>query len=173
MPYTYEYPRPSVTLDCVTLGVENEDIKVLLIKRGKEPFKGEYALPGGFLEMDESPGNGCLREMEEETSLKLKGLLQIGAFGEVNRDPRGRVISIAFLSVIKGAREVKGSSDAASARWFNLNSLPETAFDHREIIDKAIETLKLNLQNAGKGKWPSLSGDEISILRTRLGLNNK
>ena len=137
MTYTYKYPRPAVTADCVVITNESEP-KVLLIERGFDPFKGCWAIPGGFLNMDETTEQCAIRELEEETGLVIKNIRQIGAYSKVDRDPRGRSITVAYLAVIDSPCEVKGQDDAAKAQWFPLNALPELAFDHDEIMKDAI-----------------------------------
>ncbi len=136
MSYTYEYPRPAVTADCVVIAKENEP-KVLLIQRGNEPFKGQWAFPGGFMNMDETTEQCAVRELEEETGLKVNEIKQIGAYSKVDRDPRGRTVTVAYLVVIDKAEAVKGGDDAAKAQWFPLSALPKLAFDHEEIIKDA------------------------------------
>ena len=138
MPYTYKYPRPAVTADCVVITSEEEP-RVLLIERGEEPFKGCWAIPGGFLNMDETTEQCAIRELEEETGLKVTDLQQIGAYSKVDRDPRGRTISVAYLAVIDKPAEVRGLDDAAKAEWFDLSALPELAFDHADIMRDAIK----------------------------------
>ena len=136
MSYTYEYPRPAVTADCVVIAKENEP-KVLLIQRGNEPFKGQWAFPGGFMNMDETTDQCAVRELEEETGLKVNKIKQIGAYSKVDRDPRGRTVTVAYLVVIDKAEAVKGSDDAAKAQWFPISALPKLAFDHEEILKDA------------------------------------
>ncbi len=138
MAYTYEYPRPAVTADCVVITKEAEP-KVLLIERGGEPFKGCWALPGGFMNMDETTEQCAFRELEEETGLKIGEVHQIGAYSRVDRDPRGRTITVAYLAVVDAPMAVKGQDDAAKAQWFPLSALPELAFDHEEIMRDAIK----------------------------------
>lgn len=145
MNYTYEYPRPAVTADVVAITKEEEP-KVLLIQRGFEPYKGCWALPGGFLEMDETTEECAIRELEEETGLKLDGMIQIGAYSKVDRDPRGRTITVAYLTIIDNPLKVIGQDDAAKAEWFPINTLPSLAFDHDEIMNDAI-TMYHSLQN--------------------------
>ena len=141
--YTYDYPRPAVTADCVVFGCDGQDIKVLLIERGNDPYRGCWAIPGGFLNMDETAEQCALRELKEETGLDLHSAEQIGAYSDVDRDPRGRVITIAFYALTT-VSEVKGSDDAAKAQWFSLNDLPPLAFDHKLIMHDAIQ--KLNIE---------------------------
>ena len=136
MDYTYKYPRPAVTADCVV--ITNEPLpKVLLIQRGADPFKGAWAFPGGFMNMDETTEECAIRELEEETGLKVATVHQIGAYSKVDRDPRGRTITVAYLAIIDSPEEVKGQDDAANAAWFNLTDLPHLAFDHYDIIKDA------------------------------------
>ena len=141
MAYTYKYPRPAVTADCVVITKEAEP-NVLLIERGADPYKGCWAFPGGFLNMDETTEQCAVRELEEETGLKIQELQQIGAYSKVDRDPRGRTITVAYLAVIDSPCEVIGQDDAAKAQWFPLDALPDLAFDHDEIMKDAIEAFK-------------------------------
>lgn len=136
MAFTYDYPRPAVTADCVVIAKENEP-KVLLIQRGNEPFKGCWAFPGGFMNMDETTEQCAVRELEEETGLKVTEIKQIGAYSKVDRDPRGRTVTVAYLVVIDKAKAVKGGDDAAKAQWFPISGLPKLAFDHEEIMKDA------------------------------------
>ena len=141
MAYTYKYPRPAVTADCIVITKEAEP-KVLLIERGGEPFKGCWALPGGFMNMDETTEQCAFRELEEETGLKIGEVHQIGAYSRVDRDPRGRTITVAYLAVVDAPIAVIGQDDAAKAQWFPLSALPELAFDHDEIMRDAIKKYK-------------------------------
>lgn len=138
MAYTYKYPRPAVTADCVVITGESNP-KVLLIERGDNPFKGCWAFPGGFLNMDETTEQCAVRELEEETGLVVEHLYQIGAYSRVDRDPRERTITVAYLTMIESPCEVKGQDDAAKAQWFQLDSLPSLAFDHEDIIKDAVD----------------------------------
>lgn len=137
MSYTYKYPRPAVTTDCVVFTKEEEP-KVLLIQRGNEPYKGCWAFPGGFMNMEETAEECTVRELKEETGLTVNQIQQIGAYSKVNRDPRGRTISIAYLAVVDAPIAVSGMDDAAKAAWFPLSSLPDLAFDHQDIMADAI-----------------------------------
>ena len=125
----------AVTVDAVIFYRKADNLNVLLIKRKNEPFRDQWALPGGFLEENEPMEEGAKRELEEETGLKIEKLQQVGAFGTPGRDPRGRTISIAFVGLIYDEPKLKASDDALEVKWFNLNDLPDLAFDHSEIIN--------------------------------------
>ena len=137
MSYTYKYPRPAVTTDCVVFTKEEEP-KVLLIQRGNEPYKGCWAFPGGFMNMEETAEECAVRELKEETGLTVNQIRQIGAYSKVDRDPRGRTVSIAYLAIVDTPTAVSGMDDAAKAAWFPLASLPDLAFDHQDIMADAI-----------------------------------
>ena len=139
--YTYDYPRPAVTTDCVIFGYDGKELKVLLIERGIEPFKGCWAFPGGFLNMDEDALAGARRELKEETGLENAFIEQFHTFSEPGRDPRGRVITIAHYALVK-IQEVEGGDDAAQARWFPIGEVPTLAFDHDRILRMAMSRLK-------------------------------
>ena len=141
MEYTYKYPRPAVTADCVVMTKESEP-RVLLIERGFDPFKGCWAFPGGFLNMDETTEQCSIRELEEETGLKVEEIIQIGAYSKVDRDPRGRTITVAYLAIVDAPKDVSGQDDAAKAQWFPIDALPSLAFDHEEIMQDAIALYK-------------------------------
>lgn len=130
----------AITVDSVVFKEVQNGYDLLLIRRKNEPFKNQWSLPGGFLEMDEALETGALRELKEETGLNLQKLQQVGAFGALGRDPRGRTISVAFAGKINNSGEVKGGDDAEDAQWFSLDDLPDLAFDHSDII-KAATTL--------------------------------
>lgn len=139
--YQYKYPHPSVTTDCVIFGFDGNKLQVLLVKRGIEPYKGKWAFPGGFLKLDESAREGALRELREETGLTDAYIKQLHTFSEPERDPRERVITIAYYALVKIA-EVKGGDDAEDAQWFTIDDVPSLAFDHDRILRKAIEELR-------------------------------
>lgn len=148
MPYTYEYPRPALTVDCVVFGLEASELKVLLIERDLEPFKGRWALPGGFVNMEETLEQAALRELQEETGLRDLYLEQLYTFGQVDRDPRGRVISVAYYALVDPrGLTLKASSDARQARWFPVSQLrgsggTRLAFDHEKILEVALRRLR-------------------------------
>lgn len=142
--YCYKYPHPAVTTDCVVFGFDGHSLNILLIERGGEPYKGCWAFPGGFMNIDESAEQGAMRELSEETGLELKYLKQFGTFTAVNRDPRERVITIAFYALARKSN-VKGGDDAAKAQWFPLDEVPPLAFDHDYILRKATEQLKKDI----------------------------
>lgn len=141
MAYTYKYPRPAVTADCVVMTRESVP-QVLLIERGADPYKGCWAFPGGFMNMDETTEQCAIRELEEETGLKVSDLQQIGAYSKVDRDPRGRTITVAYLAIVDAPVAVIGQDDAAKAQWFPIDALPPLAFDHEEIMKDAIRKYK-------------------------------
>lgn len=139
--YSYEYPHPAVTTDCVILGFDGKCLNILLIERGNEPFKGMWALPGGFVRMDETAEECAKRELREETGLKDIFIEQFYVFSDVTRDPRERVITIAFYGLVKKTK-VFGGDDAAKAQWFKMDNMPPLAFDHGLIIQTAMDKLR-------------------------------
>lgn len=147
--YTYEYPRPSVTVDVVVFGYDDRGpaLKCLLIQRGGEPFRGQWALPGGFVDMNEDLEASALRELEEETGVKDLFVEQLYTFGTPGRDPRGRVISVAYYALVNlTAHPAVAASDADQAEWFRLDELPQLAFDHADIIDMATSRLRAKVR---------------------------
>ena len=139
--YCYKYPHPAVTTDCVIFGFDGNDIKVLLIERGIEPYKGKWAFPGGFLNMDVTAAEGALRELKEETGLENAYIEQFNTYSEPDRDPRERVITIAHYALVR-IQEVKGGDDAAKAQWFPIDEVPQLAFDHDKILRDAMRKLR-------------------------------
>lgn len=150
--YTYEYPRPMVTVDTVIFTIQENDLKVLLVKRGVEPFKGSWAIPGGFVNMDESLEDAARRELYEETNVQDVYLEQLYTFGAPDRDPRGRVISVAYFALISAAhRELAARTDSAEVAWFSVYHLPALAFDHADIIEYALQRLRFKLDYTSVG----------------------
>jgi len=138
MPYTYQYPRAALTVDCVVFGFDEGALKVLLIERALEPFKGKWALPGGFVRVDETLDNAARRELIEETGLQDVFLEQLYTFGTPSRDPRERVVSVAHYALIKlSDQKAKAATDAVDAEWFPASKLPVLAFDHANIVATA------------------------------------
>jgi 8-oxo-dGTP diphosphatase len=133
--FSYHYPRPAVTVDAILISPNKS---VLLIERGREPYQGTWALPGGFIEMDEELDVACQRELMEETGLRVDSLKQFKAYGGVNRDPRHRTISVLFYAFTEDELIANAGDDAANARWFPINELPELAFDHGLILNEFI-----------------------------------
>lgn len=137
------YDRPSVTVDCVVFGVDEAGLKLLLVERGVEPFAGQWALPGGFVKIDESLDTAARRELQEETGLHDLYLEQLYTFGQVDRDPRERVISVAYVALVNVRdHQVQAATDARQAAWHLMHDLPTVAFDHDRIIHLAQERLR-------------------------------
>lgn len=139
MTHTYKYPRPAVTVDALIL--KKTTAEVLLVKRAGDPFKDCWALPGGFVEMDELLADACLRELKEETGLVLNQVEQFQVYDGLERDPRERILSVVFYGFAEKDAEVKGGDDAAEAAWFKPDELPELAFDHAAIIRDFLKRL--------------------------------
>jgi 8-oxo-dGTP diphosphatase len=144
MAYTYDYPRPALTVDCVIFGLdESLRLKVLLIQRGHDPFKDCWALPGGFVDMDEPLDTAAARELEEETGVKDLFIEQLYTFGTLKRDPRGRVVTVVYYSLVNLTKhKIEPHSDAKAVKWFPIDELPALAFDHADIMTIAIERLR-------------------------------
>src|SRR3954454_16637997 len=148
MPFTYTHPRPALTVDCVVFGFDEGELKVLLIERGGEPFRGTWALPGGVVQLDETLDEAARRELREETGLGEGVFLeQLYTFGDLGRDPRERVVSVAYYALVNLAgHEVHASTDARNAAWFPVNDLPDLAFDHQRILIAAHERVRAKVQ---------------------------
>lgn len=144
MAYTYKYAKPSLTVDCVVFGLdEDHQLKVMLIKRNLPPFEGEWALPGGFIHIDESLEEAALRELREETGIEEIFLEQLYTFGDVNRDPRERVITVSYYALINlEEHQIEATTDAREAAWFIIDKIPTLAFDHHKILKMALIRLK-------------------------------
>ena len=143
MPHTYEYPRGALTVDCVVFGLDDDELKVMLIQRDLKPYQGQWALPGGFVRVEETLEEAARRELEEETGLHKVFLEQLYTFGAVDRDPRERVVSVAYFALVKlSDHRVQAATDARDAGWFGVHDVPSLAFDHAEILQIAIERLR-------------------------------
>ena len=141
--FRYEYSRPALAVDCVVFGVDENSLKVLLIERKLEPFAGEWALPGGFVRVEESVENAARRELAEETGLSDIFLEQLYTFGDVDRDPRERVVSVAWYALVRMSdHQARAATDAANAGWFAIDALPPLAFDHQRIFEMAHQRLQ-------------------------------
>ena len=152
--FTYQYPRAAITTDAIVyvrkrksnnsdtnLKLLFESTSVLLIQRGQDPYKNKWALPGGFIEMNETLEVSCKRELLEETGLEVDNMIQFKTYDAINRDPRHRTISVVFFTELEKEEVVKGGDDAAQAKWFPFNRLPELAFDHGQILDEFFNTI--------------------------------
>lgn len=148
MPYTYDAPHPAVTVDAVALLWRDKRLHMLLVRRRNPPFEGRWAFPGGFIEIDEELEAAARRELREETGIEAGLMEQLGAFGDPDRDPRERVITVAFLAPLRAddAQAAKPASDAAETQWFAVDELPRLAFDHGEIMARAMERLSTLMQ---------------------------
>lgn len=147
MPYSYEYPRGALTVDCVVFGLDDVELKVMLIQRGQEPYLGMWALPGGFVRVAETLDEAARRELEEETGLHQVFLEQLYTFGEVHRDPRERVVSVAYYALVKlSDHRVQAATDAREAAWFGVHDVPSLAFDHAGILQMGLERLRGKLR---------------------------
>lgn len=141
--HCYAYPHPAVTTDIAVFSIFESELNILLIQRANEPFKDHWALPGGFVEMDEDLNEGAARELHEETNLSHLYLEQLYTFGAPKRDPRERVITVAYYALVASddVNHARAGSDAIKTTWFPVSSLPRLAFDHKNIIDTALERI--------------------------------
>jgi len=163
MPYSYEYPRPALTVDCVVFGLDEEDLKVVLIQRDLDPFAGKWALPGGFVHVDESLEDAARRELQEEAGLSKVFLEQLYTFGDVKRDPRERIVTVAYYALVNiRDHRVQAATDARNAAWFAVSDTPSLAFDHQKILHVALERLK------GKVRYQPIG---FELLPTRFTLS--
>lgn len=143
MSYEYEYPRAALTVDCVIFGLDRDELKVMLIQRDLGPFEGQWALPGGFVHVDETLEQAARRELSEETGIREVFLEQLYTFGAIDRDPRERVVSVAYYALVNlEGHVIKASTDARDAAWFPITDMPALAFDHEKIFDVALQRLK-------------------------------
>ncbi|MBQ5533561.1 MAG: NUDIX domain-containing protein, partial [Bacteroidales bacterium] len=136
MSYTYQYPHPAIAADCVVFGYDGKELQLLLIERKNDPCKGMWAFPGGFMEINETAEAAARRELNEETGVEVPALMPFGNFSTVRRDPRERVVSIAYYTVVEPTAAT-GGDDARMAAWFPIGELPPLAFDHDEMLIKA------------------------------------
>ncbi|MBP5419379.1 MAG: NUDIX hydrolase [Bacteroidales bacterium] len=169
--YSYQYPRPAVTTDCLIFGFDsNKQMHLLLVERANEPFRGKWAFPGGFLDMDETAETCAKRELYEETGLANVDICQLGAFSAVNRDPRTRTITIAYISIVDmdKCNPIAGD-DAAKAEWFPIAQLPPLAFDHNEILKVAYSKLRtlIDANYSYVCQTEPLTTDEVAQLYTK------
>lgn len=149
-PYSYEYPRPAITVDIILFTFQNNELKVLLVRRKQPPFAGKWALPGGFVQIDEEIEEAARRELSEETNVSDIYLEQLYTFGEPDRDPRGRVITVAYFALLSvdqaESHQLQAASDADEAAWWNVYELPSLAFDHDRILVYGLQRLRWKLE---------------------------
>jgi 8-oxo-dGTP diphosphatase len=147
MPATYDHPRAALTVDCVVFGLDEDDLKVLLIQRDQEPFAGRWALPGGFVRLDETLDEAARRELREETGLTQVYLEQLYTIGDLGRDPRERVVTVAYYALVRMSdHTVRAATDARNAAWFAVDDLPTLAFDHEAIHARALARLQAKVR---------------------------
>jgi 8-oxo-dGTP diphosphatase len=173
--FCYEYPRPAVSADSVLFGFDGQHLSILLIERGQEPFRGKWAFPGGFLDPGETTRQCAYRELREETGIDGLHLEQVGAFSGVDRDPRGRVITVSWFTLVKMEKiNAIAGDDAARVEWFRLNDMPPLAFDHDLVLRAALGRLRLRLLPGLVPWWikDGFSGFEIERLLSVLGEND-
>jgi 8-oxo-dGTP diphosphatase len=152
MSFTYEYARPAMTVDCVVFGLDETDLKVLLIQRKLTPFQHSWALPGGFVRIDETLDEAARRELEEEAGVRDVYLEQLYTFGDLNRDPRERIVTVAYYALAKlSDHRIRAATDAMGVGWFGLDDLPKLAFDHADIVQRAHERLRGKVRYAPVG----------------------
>jgi 8-oxo-dGTP diphosphatase len=145
--HCYEYPRPALTVDCVVFGFDEGALRVLLVQRDLEPWAGAWALPGGFVHMEETLEDAALRELSEETGVERVFLEQLYTFGAPGRDPRDRVVTVAYYALVKlSDHRVAAATDARDAGWFGVDELPRLAFDHERIVELALERLRAKVR---------------------------
>jgi len=146
--HTYDYPRPALTVDCIIFGLDVElELKIMLIKRDIPPFEGEWAIPGGFVRMDETLEQAALRELQEETGIHDVFLEQLYTFGDLGRDPRDRIVTVAYYALINLVeQQIQAATDAREAEWFPISQIPKLAFDHEQILQTAIARLRSKIR---------------------------
>ena len=150
--FTYRYARPALAVDCVVFGLDEDDLKVLLIRRGMDPFLGRWALPGGFVHMDETVEEAARRELREEAGIDRAVLEQLHVFSSLDRDPRERVVTVAHYALVKlSEHSVRAATDAREAAWFGVDDLPSLAFDHAAIVDLAMDKLRTKVKQTPIG----------------------
>ncbi len=146
--YNYEYPRPALTVDCIVFGLNaQQELKVMLIQRDIPPFQGQWAIPGGFVRIDETLEEAALRELQEETGIHHIFLEQLYTFGDLGRDPRDRTVTVAYFALINLVEQkIQASTDARAAEWFAISNIPQLAFDHNQILQVAIARLRSKIR---------------------------
>lgn len=150
--YCYDYPRPALAADCLVFGYEESELSILLIERKFDPFAGKWAFPGGFVDEDETVEHAAHRELKEETRIENVFFNELGNASAPDRDPRSRVVSIAYWTLIhKQNHSPKAGDDAGKARWFDIRNTPDLAFDHNKVFPKALNHLSIALKTQLRG----------------------
>lgn len=177
VPFTYPYPRPSVACDVIVFTLRSDDLSVLLIRRKKAPFKGKWALPGGFVDENESLHHAAARELQEETGITTNRLEQLGAYGDPGRDPRGHTVSVAWLTFLPTEPRITAGDDAASAEWHSFRNLAldgkpspkkvELAFDHAKILAHAYGRLVQHLEHPSRDRPFELLPSRFTLAQLR------
>ncbi|WP_418536316.1 NUDIX domain-containing protein [Odoribacter laneus] len=164
--YCYKYPRPALTADSVVFGFDGADLNVLLIQRKNEPFEGDWAFPGGFMEIEETIEACAFRELREETGIIPAFMDQVGTFSAIDRDPRGRVVTVAFYTLVKlQDYQPEAADDAAHADWFRIDELPSLAFDHTKILRFALSKLKERLKQIANDQLQPVTSFSVPELQ--------
>jgi len=145
MTFVYEYERPALTVDIIVFTIIKDNLNILLIKRKNKPYKNKWALPGGFVDSKENIKKAAIRELEEETNIITNNLYEFKVFGDYGRDPRGWTVTIPYICFVKNNINIKAKSDAKNIRFFEINKLPDLAFDHNIIIKEALFSLEIIL----------------------------
>ncbi len=166
MSYEYDHPRPALTVDCAVFAPRGESLEVLLVRRDQPPFEGQWATPGGFVDIDESVADAAPRELAEETGMQRVELAEFGVFDEPGRDPRGRIVSVAHWGLTRrDAHDLAAADDARQLDWFAVEKLPELAFDHDRLVPAALRAIRARARTGPVGRGVLDAPFELAELR--------